>query len=67
MLNCAKLCEQYGFNFEITMFETIKEISSRTGAYDENTKKWIKDESNETKAKWYHADYESARIKKGDK
>ena len=64
LLSCAKLCEQYGFNFEIAMLETIKEISSRTGAYDENTKKWVKDESDEAKAKWYQANYELARIEK---
>ena len=63
LLSCAKLCEQYGFNFEIAMLETIKEISSRTGVYDENAKKWVKDESDEAKAKWYKADYEKARIK----
>ena len=63
LLSCAKLCEQYGFNFEIAMLETIKEISSRTGAYDENTKKWVKDESDEARAKWHKADYEKARIK----
>ena len=62
LLSCAKLCENYGFNFQIAMDETIKEISSRTGAYDENAKKWIKDESDEAKAKWYQADYEKARI-----
>ena len=64
LLSCAKLCEQYGFNFEIAMLETIKEISSRTGAYDEKAKKWVKDHSDEAKAKWYKADYEKARIKK---
>lgn len=64
LVNCAKLCEHYGFNFEIAMLETIKEISSRTGAYDENAKKWIKDTSDEARAKWYQADYEKARIEK---
>ena len=64
LLSCAKLCEQYGFNFEIAMLETIKEISSRTGAYDENAKKWVKDESDEARAKWHKADYEKARIEK---
>ena len=64
LVNCAKLCEYYGFNFEIAMLETIKEISSRTGAYDEKAKKWIKDTSDEAKAKWYQADYELARIEK---
>lgn len=60
---CASLCHQYGFNFEIAMLETIKEISSRTGAYDENAKKWVKDESDEAMAKGYSANYELARIK----
>lgn len=64
LINCAYLCEHYGFNFEIVMLETIKEISSRTGAYDEKAKKWVKDESNEARAKWYQADYEKARIEK---
>ena len=61
---CADICENYGFNFEIAMLETIKEISSRTGSYDEVSKKWVKDESDEAKAKWYKADYELARIEK---
>ena len=64
LANCAYLCEHYGYNFEIAMLETIKEISSRTGAYDEKAKKWVKDESDEAKAKWYKADYEKARIEK---
>ena len=59
---CASLCHQYGFDFQKAMLETIKEISSRTGSYDENAKKWVKDESNEAKAKWYKANYELARI-----
>ena len=64
LINCAYLCEHYGFNFQIAMDETIKEISSRTGSYDEATKKWVKDESDEARAKWYKADYEKARIEK---
>ena len=63
LLSCAKLCEHYGFNFEIAMLETIKEISSRTGSYDEKAKKWIKDTSDEARKKWYSANYELARIK----
>ena len=63
LVNCAYLCEHYGYNFELAMLETIKEISSRTGSYDEKAKKWIKDESDEARAKWYKADYELARIK----
>ena len=61
---CASVCEQYGFDFQKSMIETIKEISSRTGSYDEVSKKWVKDESDEAKAKWYQPDYEKARIEK---
>ena len=63
LICCASVCEQYGFNFQIAMDETIKEISSRTGSYDEKAKKWVKDESDEARKKWYQADYELARIK----
>lgn len=63
LINCAYLCEHYGYNFELAMLETIKEISSRTGSYNEATKKWEKDLSDEAQAKWYKADYEKARIK----
>ena len=59
----AQICEKYGFNFELAMLETIKEISSRTGSYDEKAKKWVKDSSDEARAKWYSANYELARIK----
>lgn len=62
LFNCATLCKEYGFNFEIAMLETIKEISSRTGSYDENAKKWVKDDSEQARAKWYSANYELARI-----
>ena len=61
---CASVCEQYGFDFQKAMDETIKEISSRTGSYDEVSKKWVKNESDEARAKWHQADYEKARIKR---
>ena len=64
LVNCAYLCEYYGFDFQKAMDETIKEISSRTGSYEKNKKKWVKDESDEAKAKWHKADYEKARIEK---
>ena len=62
LANCAYLCEYYGYNFELAMNETIKQISSRTGTYDEASKKWIKDENYGARAKWYKANYELARI-----
>lgn len=59
---CQYLCKNLGFDFYKCMLETIKEIESRTGYYDERLKKFIKDTSDEAKAKWYKADYESCRI-----
>lgn len=53
-----------GFDFYKCMLQTIKEIESRIGKYDERLKKFIKDTSDEAKAKWYKADYESCRLSK---
>ena len=61
---CASLCEKYDYDFKIAMEETIKEISSRTGSYDEKAKKWVKDTRDEARKKWYRANYELARIEK---
>lgn len=60
---CEKEVTEMGYNFYECMLETIKEISSRTGRYDENIHKFVKDKSDEAKAKWYKADYESCKIK----
>lgn len=51
-----------GYDFYKCMIETIKEISSRTGHYDESIHKFVKDKSKEAKAKWYKADYEKCRL-----
>ena len=59
---CYKLATEMGYDFKKAMDETIKEISSRTGSFDENANKWIKDTSKEAKAKWYQANYELARL-----
>lgn len=67
LMDCAKLCERYGFNFQLAMEEAVKEISSHTGFYDEDTKKWERDDDWESQTTWYHADYELARIEKEDK
>ena len=54
---------KYGYDGDKVMNEVIKEISSRTGAYDPNTKKWQKDKSEEAQAKWYTADFKDCRLK----
>ena len=67
LVDCAKLCERYGFNFQLAMEEAVKEISSHTGFYDKVSKKWERDEDWEAQTTWYHADYELVRIEKRDK
>ena len=59
---CYTLATEMGYDFKKAMDETIKEISSRTGSFDESLNKWVKDTSQEAKAKWYQANYELARI-----
>ena len=49
-------------NGDKVMDEVIKEISSRTGAYDPATKKWQKDKSDEAMAKWYQADFSKCKL-----
>lgn len=61
---CYTYVVELGYDFKIAMDETIKEISSRTGSYDERANKWIKDTSDEAKSKWVKANYEKARIEK---
>ena len=58
---CYTLATEMGYDFKKAMDETIKEISSRTGSYDEKAKKWIKDTSEAAKAKWYKANYNLAK------
>jgi hypothetical protein len=53
---------KYGYHGDKVMAEVIKEISSRTGAYDPNTKKWQKDKSPEAQAKWYTADFTNCKL-----
>jgi hypothetical protein len=50
-----------GFNWFKCMIETIKEINSRVGKWDESRKKWVKDKSSEAVANWYKANYKECR------
>lgn len=54
--------EEMGYDFYQCMLETIKEISSRTGNYDENIHKFVKDTTPEAVKNWHKADYSKCRI-----
>jgi hypothetical protein len=51
-----------GFDPDKCMDEVMKEISSRTGAYNETTKKWTKFKTPEAKALWYSADFTNCKL-----
>lgn len=53
---------KYGYHGDKVMNEVIKEISSRTGEYNPETKKWQKDKSPEAQAKWYTADFSGCKL-----
>lgn len=59
---CIKKIYQFGYDPYLSMKETIKEISSRTGIYSEEVGKWVKDTGEEAKKKWYTADYTKAKL-----
>ena len=53
---------QDGYDAEKCLNETLLEIKSRTGHYDESIGKFVKDTSDEAKAKWYKANYDSCKL-----
>ena len=53
--------ESAGYNAEQCLEETLEEIESRTGNYIASEGKWCKSKTPEAKAKWYKANYKSAK------
>ncbi len=53
--------EALGYDSEKIMNEVIKEISSRTGAYDKSVDKWVKFKTPEAMALWYKADIKNCK------
>ena len=59
---CYGEIAKYGYDGDKVMDEVIKEISSRTGSYSPETKKWQKDKSPEAQAKWYSANFNNCKL-----
>ena len=62
MVVCAGAIYQQGYNPELALAETVKEISSRQGSIDPSTGKWEKDR-NQDPFTLYTANYDLAKYK----
>ncbi len=51
-----------GFDPDLVLDETFKEIDSRTGEWSEDIQKWVKYKSPEARSKWVKADYLKCRL-----
>lgn len=51
------MIENLGFNYDLCMNETLLEIESRKGAFNNNTGKWEKFKDEESMNLWYKANY----------
>ena len=59
---CNYLAKEKGYNFDLAMLETLKQINSRTGEWNEDLKKWVKDTSDEARGREYQANYDLAKL-----
>ena len=56
------MIENLGFNYDLCMNETLLEIESRKGSFNNNTGKWEKFKDEESMNFWYKANYESCKL-----
>ena len=59
---CRDLATKKGYDFFKCMQEVLKQINSRTGAWNEDLKKWVKDTSPEAKSKEYQANFYRCKL-----
>lgn len=59
---CKYIAKEKGYDFDIAMSEILKQINSRTGAWNEDLKKWVKDTSDEAREKEYQANFDLAKL-----
>lgn len=59
---CSCLASKKGYDFFKCMQEVLNQINSRTGAWNEDLKKWVKDTSPEAKSKEYQANFYRCKL-----
>lgn len=55
------LAQIKGFDFYLSMKETLKEINSRTGEWNNDMGKWVKYVTPEAKALWHESNFDNAK------
>lgn len=63
---CNYLATKKGYDFNLAMQEVLKQINSRTGTWNEDLKKWVKDTSDEAREKEYQADFDKCKLTQGE-
>ena len=59
---CKYMIDNTGYDYFKCMNETLKEIESRKGAFNQESGKWEKFKDDESKKQWYKANYESCKL-----
>ena len=59
---CTNAIKLKGYDPNVAMEETLKEISSRTGSWNPESGKWEKFKTPEAMSKWYSANYSKAKL-----
>ena len=59
---CKYMIENLGFNYNLSMNETLLEIESRKGTFNNETGKWEKFKDEDSMKIWYKANYSKCKL-----
>lgn len=59
---CKYMIENLGFNYNLSMNETLLEVESRKGSFNNETGKWEKFKDEDSMKIWYKANYSKCKL-----
>lgn len=59
---CKYMIENLGFNYNLCMNETLSEVESRKGSFNNETGKWEKFKDEDSMKIWYKANYSKCKL-----
>ena len=59
---CKYIIENLGFNYNLSMNETLLEVESRKGSFNNETGKWEKFKDEDSMKIWYKANYSKCKL-----